>query len=227
MKTVEDFFDSDALKLMRQLCNIDHTIYEFVVNHRHDIDIDDFVTESYQDIINIIDFTGEFTEYIDGFIDDSNYDLFQWLSKDNNEEYVSEAMRTGEAHHCTDFWGYLQAGQRVWAYRMVMQEAQNTIKAMQKVAQTEVDEIERLDRHLIDEVTISEHYLPVIFNADSSGIEDEDEDVAQWLNQYPSGATFDVQDEEPSFMMCEISSMRSNCVTIKIYDFTDNKETQK
>jgi hypothetical protein len=68
--------------------------------------------------------------------------------------------------------------------------------------------------------TIAAHWLAPIFNADFTGLLDEEENqVARFLseaNNLPD-ATWQLPDDETHFAICEISGLFSDCHTVKLF----------
>ena len=71
------------------------------------------------------------------------------------------------------------------------------------------------------EYTIGSHFLSAIINSDCSGLDDRDEwFLDEFLANLPPaavGGSWDVQDGEAEFALCEVTNLYSDCVTVKLH----------
>jgi hypothetical protein len=65
------------------------------------------------------------------------------------------------------------------------------------------------------EYRISDCYLSALFNADFSGLNDEEIEMFEnWEKKLPLNGCFSIPEEEPHFAMCEITGLMSNVVDL-------------
>ena len=71
--------------------------------------------------------------------------------------------------------------------------------------------------------TIADHYLSALINADYSGLSDDEEiELNDFIKSMPKHfhgkakmyPSFDIQDEEGSFDIDEVSGLHANCYTV-------------
>jgi hypothetical protein len=73
---------------------------------------------------------------------------------------------------------------------------------------------------IVDSITVAQSYVVALYYGDLSGLEPDEVKPVTEMIEFIGTRTLDYKEQETSFETCEISGLKSDCVTIDIYDWT-------